>query len=560
MEQKSTDLKKLFHEKKYSEIIDIIHNKIEEKDKNSGLLNLLGVCKLLNDSSGNARISAQEDFRKSYLKEKKTLNAFDALKNFINITVDVFDIEFREGRRVPEKFFDEILLYFNENKDYFSKDEGLASAIVRVFKRNLDIDNTIYYLNKLIEVNGNNLDALASLIYWNTFKGDWDQKKYLEYSKILSEKLPSYPNTKLFNLSNFKNEKINLGFLSSDMISTHSVTHFLKTVLADYDKKKINIFLYINNKKEDETTQELKKYSFKSTNISGLEDIDAINTIRNDKIDIMIDLMGLTSNHRLQLFKNRLANKQVSWCGYCNTTGLDQMDYIITDKHLVLESEENLYSEKVIKLDNIWNSHAGFSYEREFIIAPFNSNRFITFGSFNNFRKINENVIDVWSSILRNVENSKLVLKSSDVSVIDRISKKFKKNGVFNSIEFLPHKKKISEHLNEYKKIDIALDTFPYNGVTTSFEAIWMGVPVLTMKGFNFNSRCGESINKNLNLNDLIAENENDYIDKAIALTKNKKILDLRKLIYDNALKSPLFDKKKFSKQFFSLMEKIYAK
>ena len=106
MEQKSTYLKKLFHEKKYSEIIDIIHNKIEEKDKNSGLLNLLGVCKLLNDSSGNARISAQEDFRKSYLKEKKTLNAFDALKNFINITVDIFDIEFREGRSVPEKFFD----------------------------------------------------------------------------------------------------------------------------------------------------------------------------------------------------------------------------------------------------------------------------------------------------------------------------------------------------------------------------------------------------------------------------------------------------------------------
>ena len=87
-----------------------------------------------------------------------------------------------------------------------------------------------------------------------------------------------------------------------------------------------------------------------------------------------------------------------------------------------------------------------------------------------------------------------------------------------------------------------------------------MNVPVLVMKGFNFNSRCGESIMKNINLNDLIAENENDYIDKAIALTKNKKILDLRKLIYDNALKSPLFDKKKFSKQFFSLMEKIYAK
>ena len=559
MEQKSADLKKLFDEKRYSEIIDIIQNKISEKDKNSGLLNLLGVCKLLNSNKEDSIRSSIDDFRKSYLKEKNTANAHHALKNFINISVDLFDIEFRDGKNVSENFFDEIFLYFNENKDYFSKNEGLASAIVRVFKRNLDINNIIYYLNKLIEINGNNLDALTSLIYWNSYIDDWDQKKYLKYSKLLSEKLPSYPDTKLLDLSNSKNEKINLGFLSSDIRSNHSVTHFLKTILVDHDKEKINIFLYINNKKEDGTTKELKKYSFKSTNISGLEDVDAINTIRNDKIDIMIDLMGFTSDHRLQLFKNRLANKQVSWCGYLNTTGLDQMDYIITDKHLILKNEENLYSEKVIKLDNIWNSHAGFPFEREFIIAPFNSNKFITFGSFNNFRKINEKVIDVWSSILKNIENSKLILKSSDVCEINKISEKFKKNGVVDSVKFLPHKKNLSEHLNEYKKIDIALDTFPFNGVTTSFEAIWMGVPVLALKGYNCYSRSGESINKNLNLDDLIAENENDYIEKAISLTKNKKVLDLRKSIYDNALKSPLFDKKRFSKQFFGLIEKIYT-
>ncbi len=125
-------------------------------------------------------------------------------------------------------------------------------------------------------------------------------------------------------------------------------------------------------------------------------------------------------------------------------------------------------------------------------------------------------------------------------------------------VEFQSHTKSLNDHLNKYKNIDIALDTFPYNGVTTSFEAIWMGVPVLTMKGFNFNSRCGESINKNLNLDELIAENEDDYIEKAISFTKDHKILNLRKFVYDNCMKSPLFDKNNFSKQFFSSLEKIY--
>ena len=113
--------------------------------------------------------------------------------------------------------------------------------------------------------------------------------------------------------------------------------------------------------------------------------------------------------------------------------------------------------------------------------------------------------------------------------------------------------------LNQYNKIDFALDTFPYNGVTTSFESIWMGVPVLTIKGYNFISRAGESINKNLGLDELISENEDDYIEKAISISKDKnKILDLRKIVYDKALESPLFDKKKFCKEFFSSLEKIY--
>jgi len=125
-------------------------------------------------------------------------------------------------------------------------------------------------------------------------------------------------------------------------------------------------------------------------------------------------------------------------------------------------------------------------------------------------------------------------------------------------VSFYTRIDKVEDHLNLYKEIDIALDTFPYNGVTTSFEAIWMGVPVITMSGYNFNSRCGESINRNLKMESLIASNEEQYLSKAINLSKNtKEYLDLRKNIFLNALESPLFNQKKFSASFFKAIEEI---
>jgi predicted O-linked N-acetylglucosamine transferase (SPINDLY family) len=153
------------------------------------------------------------------------------------------------------------------------------------------------------------------------------------------------------------------------------------------------------------------------------------------------------------------------------------MDHIIADPNLIYDEEKNLYSEKIIYLPDIWNCHSGLTVEREEYLSPFIKNNYITFGSFNNFLKINDNVIDVWSKILQNVKNSKLILKSSSPRVVTKLTEKFKKNDVLKSIVFEDTKNNIKDHLNLYQKIDIALDTFPYNGVTTSFEAIWMGVP-----------------------------------------------------------------------------------
>ncbi len=152
-----------------------------------------------------------------------------------------------------------------------------------------------------------------------------------------------------------------------------------------------------------------------------------------------------------------------------------------------------------------------------------------------------------------------MIIKSAkEKNSLDRLKESFKKKGVLDSVIFYSKINLLEDHLKLYKKIDIALDTFPYNGVTTSFEAIWMGVPVITMAGYNFNSRCGESINKNLNMNFLIAKNNNEYISKAVELSSNlDKYLKLRKQVYEKSLKSPLFDAESYSKNFYKSLEEI---
>ena len=329
--------------------------------------------------------------------------------------------------------------------------------------------------------------------------------------------------------------------------------------MLNYSKEDTEIYLFSNQTNDNDISAEITDLVHKTINISKLSELNALNKIREFNLDIMIDVMGYTSQNRIGLFKNRIAKKQVMWLGYCNTTGLKNMDYIISDPNLINPSEEKFYAEKVKYLPEIWNCHAGFDFERKENPPPFLKNHYITFGSFNNPAKINENVVNCWSKILKNVKNSRLIIKfSNDKQKFTRIRKLMEEKGILNSVIFHKPLEDKKDHLNLYKQIDIALDTFPYNGVTTSFEAIWMGVPVITMAGYNFNSRCGESINKNLNLEYLIAKDEEEYISKVINLSNDtKKFFELRKFIYVEALKSPLFDQKKFSKNFFKTLEEI---
>ena len=539
-------VKELFLKKNYEEVIVFIENNFSNIEQTSEILNILGVSKLQKKNSSNFDLlSAIENFRECYLKEKNTNQGIEGLLNFI-----------ASSNKANQ--YEDSIRYFKETELTLGYIPKLFLAIANVYKILNDIESVIYYLKKIMKKEGMRNEVLQRYIYFNGYLNKWSQKDFFENTIKLEEILPQY-NCNKINIQ--KTRKIKLAFLSADIKNEHSIAAFLKTIIKNVNKDKFELILFSNSNKnkEDETPPDLKIYFDKWINIQNLNDIEAINIIRKNNINIMIDLMGLSSLNRLSLFKNRLAPIQVLWLGYNNTSGLSQMDYLIADPNLIKKNEVKFYSEKILFLPNIWNCHSGFSILRKENPAPLINNNHITFGSFNNTNKISDEVVSVWSNILKSTNNSRLIIKSSHVYSDEILKEKFEKNKVLNQIIFLDRKSSFKEHIDEYKKIDLALDTFPYNGVTTSFEAIWMGVPILTLKGFNPNSRAGESINKNLNMNYLIADNKDEYLLKAIELSKNfEKVIEIRKNIFDKALESNLFNDKKFSKEFYESLEKIY--
>ena len=548
------ELEALLREKKYSEIIFEITTKTKEEERNAGLFVLLGISRIsLNKKNKDQVQLAVDDFKKGYLKEKTSENSLNALVNFILASVILSDFENTDVN------FDEIKNFYKELPKIHQAKRAINIAMTSICSKFVDHEVMLLHLEKVIKSGDFISNDLCNYGYWRCFDKNWSQREFFEYGKFVEKNLPEYPQDQIAKLSKKKNNKINLGILSADLKNGHSITFFLKTILSNYNKDEIEIYLFSNQINANAISKEISDLVFKTIDISKLSNLNALNKIREENLDIIIDVMGYTSRNRIGLFKNRVAKKQVLWMGYCNTTGLKNMDYIIADPNLIYKDEKNYYAEQVLYLPEIWNTHCGFDFERKENPPPLLKNNYITFGSFNNPAKINKNVIFCWSKILKEIENSKLIIKcSNDKKKLDRIESLMEKNGVLDSVIFHKRFEDKKDHLNLYNEVDIALDTFPYNGVTTTFEAIWMGVPVITMAGYNFNSRCGESINKNLNMEQLIAKNEDDYVSKAVSLSTDRdKFLNIRKSIFLDAIDSPLFNKKRFAENFFNSLREI---
>ena len=540
-------LQKLFIEKKFSTLEFEIESLGDIKNLEDEILYLYAISKSLNPTSKkNDYILALDLFIQAYKKNKKNL---EPLYNSVVVGLKA------------ETYKDTIKILL-EALEKNPKNEKIIDGLAKLNNVLGNMEESYNFYKLLFEINPNQVHSRQTFLTLLNYHPLIDQNEYLKqcrlYTSIIEKNIKNN-----FNKQKIKNKKIKLGFFSSDL-RKHSVSYFLKDLIKNIDKKKFEIIAFSNADKSlnDEMTIELKKLFDYWHDVINYKDLELVDFIRKKNLNIIIDLNGYTFGNRSNVFAERVAPIQVTWLGYCNSTGLKNMDYLITDQNLIKKDEENLYSEKIIYMPNIWNSMSEPSNLPEVSEAPSDKNKIFTFGSFNNFQKISSKTISIWSNILNNT-SSRIILKNSIMNndeINQNLIEKFLKNNVKeDKIQIINFQKESLDHLSLYDHIDLALDTFPYNGVTTTFESVLMGVPVLTIKGFNFNSRCGESINKNLKLENFIAEDYSDYYYKALNFYENKNYLsNVRKSLRDRVISSPLFDNKDFALVFSEKMKEIW--
>lgn len=340
--------------------------------------------------------------------------------------------------------------------------------------------------------------------------------------------------------------KLRIGFVSPDF-RAHSVAYYARPFFDAFDRDRFDVFGYANVTHEDFVTADLKELATDWSDIVGWSNQQIADQIRRDRIDILIDLAGLTKDTRLLAFTARPAPIQMSYIGYPNTTGLPQVDYRITDGIADPDDVDDDYTETLIRLPGCFLCYAIPGHASAIEPGPCEHRDYITFGSFNNMAKINPDVIELWAKVLNSVPQSRLMLKnisSNDPTTQNKIRNDMERHGVVpNRVTFAEYRSTAASHLTLYNDVDIALDTFPYNGTTTTCEALWMGVPVITLKGDRHASRVGASLLSAIGFEACVTETPEEYVMTARLMAENRGILKTaRRTLRETIYNSPLCD------------------
>jgi protein O-GlcNAc transferase len=373
--------------------------------------------------------------------------------------------------------------------------------------------------------------------------------EHLKFAKQFEEPLFSgiLPHTNERTAS----RRLKVGYVSPDF-RRHPVASFIEPIIAAHNRNQFEVFCYSDVPRQDAITVRIKTCTDHWRDISGLTDEKVLELIRNDGIDILVDLTGHTARNRLLLFARKPAPVQVNWIGYPATTGLSAMDYKIVDSYTDPPGmTEQFYTEELIRMPESFLCYLPERDSPEAGPLPALKAAHITFGSCNNFAKISPEVVELWVKILRAVPGSRLLMKAkslSDGSTRDYVLQTLTQKGISaERIELLSWEPSTEGHLQTYNRIDIGLDTFPYAGTTTTCEAAWMGVPVITLAGNTHASRVGVSLLSNIGIPDLIAKTPDEYVAIAVNLADDTKRLQrLRGSLRAMMIHSPLTDAKRF--------------
>jgi predicted O-linked N-acetylglucosamine transferase (SPINDLY family) len=404
---------------------------------------------------------------------------------------------------------------------------------------------------KAIELDPESAEVHSNLVYSVCFSPDYDARQILAEAQTWSRKHAEPLAERIKPLGNDRDpgRKLRIGYISADF-RDHVVGRNVLPVLEHHDRVHFEVHCYSGVRIPDEMTRRFQKAAEKWHPIAGMKDAELAERIRRAGIDILVDLTLHMADGRLKTFARKPAPVQVTWAGYPGTTGLNTIDYRLTDPHLDPPGHgDDLYSEKSFRLPHSFWCYRPREDAPRIGALPATTNRAVTFGCLNNFSKVTEPAIALWTKILQSLPLARLLVLCPGGSSRDRLVQQLRGAGAIarDRIAFVGPMSP-AEYLRTFNRIDVSLDTMPYCGHSTSLDSFWMGVPVVTLVGLTSVSRGGVSIAANLGLTELIAHSPEEYVKLAVDLARNlQRIDDYRSTLRQRMRASPLMDLRTFT-------------
>ena len=581
---------------------DVLNKILQIKKDHLGALNELGLIYIQKKKLEKA-IEIYNEILKSNSK------SFNALTNISNIHFINKDLENAE-------------LYAKKTIEYFPNNFQAYYNIANIFQEKGNYIDAIENFKKCISLNKNYLQAYVNLsgayqsndqmneaileldnylkfiddpqilikkIYLSFSICNWDEIK--NYEKILKDigvqgnaifpfrtlALHDSPNIQKirserwseqfkrvnkneFSYKRTSNPKIRIGYFSSDFHG-HATMHLISGVFRNHDRNNFEIYIYNYSQKQNpKWNLFLEKYSDKIIDVNSFKNVeDLIDRIREDKLDIAIDLKGYTDGSKISIFKNKIAKIHISYLGYPGTLGSDFIDYIIADETVVPMDLRHHYSEKIIYMPHTYqpNDEQRKISEIKTIRSDHNlPNDGFIFCCFNDLYKFTPKEYDIWMRVLNQVDNSYLWLLVSNDQAKENLKKEAKKRNINPERLIFAERIKHEHHLERVRHADLFLDCFNYNAHTTASDALWSGVPLVTLKGQQFSARVASSILKAIGLEELITNTIDDYESLILKLSKNKdNLAKIRKKIDENKKNYPLFNSILYTKNYEALLK-----
>lgn len=579
MDQKKFDESKSF----FIQGLNKLENKNYAEAKNFFNLSL----KLIPD-----RFSTMNNLAISLIALKDIEKAENLADKIINLFPDNEEGYLLKGKILHEKkFFDESIKLLKKALEINSNSIEAHNAIGFVYKTLEKFSDSLHHCQKSIQINPNQNFVYGDYLKLKMELCDWenlsintsdlisrindkniiypfvllhlidDSSLLLKASKAYSKFISPIVSKK--EIKFFQNKKIKIGYYSSDF-RNHPVYHLIIGMLEKHNKDQFEIYLFsFVPTSEDYILNRIKNTNHKYIDVSKISNEEIVALSKNLEIDIAVDLNGHTLNSRPEIFEIGCASIQVNYLGYPGTTGSDSIDYIIADKIVIpIDSQKN-FSENIIYLPNSYQANDSnrsinlLNFTKEELALP--KDHFI-FCCFNNKSKITPQVFDNWMNILKNVNNSIIWLLGSDNEISSQnLKNEAKKRNIDPSRLIFAPRAEYKYYLSRYQCADLFLDTFPFNAHTTASDALWSGIPVLTLQGKSFASRVASSLLSAIGLPELITYTYEDYKNKAIEIANsNAKLNEIKKKLKFNKNKQPLFDTDKYTKNLESAYKLIF--